>query len=550
MGTMTRTHAGPRGPRAALLLVALLIGLVPGQSRAEDFAAALRETLRTGPASPGGAESERELLALQAFYEERAFRPLWVDDSGPLPRARALAEIMAAAGIHGLREADYGVSEISARLADGSARRRAELEYLLSRALIRYGGDLSAGSLEPAKVDKELFLEPKRAAPATLLAEAAAAPNIGAYLDGLAPTSPNYQRLKQALADYREVARRGGWTKVPDGETLKPGMRDPRVATLRQRLAETGDLEAAGGEPELFDAAVEQAVLRFQGRHGLDRDGAVGKQTIEALNVPIERRIDQMVLNMERRRWMPDDLGRKYVFANMADFELKIVDGPGTVFDTRIVVGLPYLRTPVFSGTMTYVVINPYWHITPSIARSEMLPKIREDVSYLAKNNIKVLSGWGPDAKVLDPTQIDWNSVSRSNFTYKLRQDSGPENALGRIKFMFPNSHNVYMHDTPSRALFERTVRSFSHGCIRVQNPLEFATFLFRGDPEWTREALDAAVASGQRQTIKLKEPIPVHLTYLTAWVNKDGSVHFRDDIYGRDKRLEAALRRAWTATD
>lgn len=546
---MARTHARLPAACAALLLTALLIGLAPGQPRAEDFAAALMETLRTGPASPGGAQSEREQLALQAFYEGRAFRPVWVDESGPSARARAFAEVLGAAEVHGLRPADYGVSEITARLADASARKRAELEYLLSRALIRYGGDLSAGSLEPAKVDKELFLEPKRAAPATVLAEATAAPNIGAYLDGLAPTSPNYLRLKQALADYREVARRGGWTKVPDGETLKPGMRDPRVAVLRQRLAETEDLKATGGEPELYDAAVEEAVLSFQRRHGLDRDGAVGKQTLAELNVPIERRIDQMVLNMERRRWLPADLGQKYVFVNMADFELKIVDGPRTIFDTRIVVGLPYLRTPVFSGSMTYVVINPYWHITPNIARAEMLPKIRKDVSYLAKNNIKVLSDWGPDAKVLDPTQIDWGSISRSNFTYKLRQDSGPDNALGRIKFMFPNRHNVYMHDTPSRALFERTVRSFSHGCIRVQHPLEFATFIFRDDPEWTRAALDAAVASGEQQVIKLKEPIPVHLSYLTAWVNKDGSVHFRDDIYGRDKRLEAALNRAWTAT-
>jgi murein L,D-transpeptidase YcbB/YkuD len=391
----------------------------------------------------------------------------------------------------------------------------------------------------------ELFVYPRDTDPHRLLAKATAAEDIGLYLATLAPDSREYRRLKHALSAYRVLARKGGWQALPGGETLKPGMSDPRVPLLRERLIQLGDLAPTivVGELTLFyDDSLVQAVKRFQYRHGLDQDGAVGKQTLAALNVPVEARIAQMLLNLERRRWMAEDRPGSYIFVNLADFELKVVDGERTILDTRVVVGTPYHRTPVFSGEMTYLELNPYWNVPPSIARKEILPKIKQDVSYLAQQNMRVFSGWDGAASELDPTAINWLAVSPGSFPYKLRQDPGEGNALGRIKFMFPNRFNVYLHDTPSRALFQRTVRSFSHGCIRVQHPQALAELLLRDDPDWTPERIKAAIASGERRVVTLNNPMPVYITYLTAWVNKDGSVHFRDDIYGRDKRLAQAL--------
>jgi murein L,D-transpeptidase YcbB/YkuD len=299
---------------------------------------------------------------------------------------------------------------------------------------------------------------------------------------------------------------------------------------------------ATPASSEVYDDQLQAALIRFQERHGLAPDGRVGPKTRAALNVPIDARIQQMVLNLERRRWMPDDRGARYVFVNLADFELKVVHEPKTVLDTRVVVGAPYQRTPVFSAEMTYVVINPYWHVPPGIARNELLPKIREDPRYLAANDFELLSDWSESATLLDPLAIDWSAVSAQAFPYKLREKPGPGNALGRIKFMFPNRFNVYMHDTPARALFEKTVRSFSHGCIRVERPEEFGAVVLGRQPGWSLDRIQAAIARGERRIVTLAAPLPVHITYLTAWVNKDGSVHFRDDVYGRDALLAEAL--------
>jgi murein L,D-transpeptidase YcbB/YkuD len=309
---------------------------------------------------------------------------------------------------------------------------------------------------------------------------------------------------------------------------------------------------AGAATPEFYDHQLAEAVVRFQERHGLASDAAVGPETLDALNVPIERRIEQMVVNLERRRWMPDDRGARYVFVNLADFELKVVHEPRTVFDTRVVVGAPYHRTPVFSAAMTYVEINPYWNVPASIARNELLPKIKEDPSYLAPNGFELLSDWGDGAAAIDPWSIDWSRITRETFAYRLRQRPGDGNALGRIKFMFPNQFNVYLHDTPARHLFERTERSFSHGCIRIDRPEEFGAVVLAADG-WSRERLDAAIASGERMIVTLAQPLPVHIAYLTAWVNKDGTVNFRNDVYGRDAILADALlgpRRRVAATD
>ena len=546
--------AGAAIASALILAIALLTGpLGAGPARAAESAAlvdALQARFELESSLPHSEDGRKELLAMREFYDGRGFGPAWVGgtgatDSGATDRGKTLAGIIATSDLDGLLPANYGADELLALLPAQSVEDLVELEFRLTRSLLHYGRDLSAGRVQPNKVDSEVFIYPDPVESLKLLTTAAASADLEGYLAGFAPQSKNYARLKASLADHREIAARGGWSRLPDGETLKPGMTDPQVALLRKRLVEAGDLDPAQAEGELFDATLETAVKRFQYRHGLEQDAAVGKNTRAALNTPVEARIEQMLLNMERRRWMPDDLGERYVFVNLADFVLKVVDGPKTIYDSRVVVGKPYHRTPVFTGEMTYVVINPFWHVPPSIARNEILPAVQKNPGYLAQKNFTVFSSWGANAAVLDPSKINWNGISKRNLTYKFRQGSGDGNALGRIKFMFPNQFNVYLHDTPAKSLFARAVRSFSHGCIRVEDPPGLAEVVLKGQDGWTLEKIKGAIDSEKRQTVNLDRSMPVHLTYLTAWVNKDGSVHFRDDIYDRDKRLRAALERS-----
>ena len=554
--TLTAARPTPALLLSILLLLAALAASVPAQAESAQTAqaqtAAFQQLVRALEARfdqeaslPQSEASQQELLAMRQFYEGRGFHPAWVSETGMDGHGKTLADIILGSAEDGMLPANYAVDEIEGLMTTADLDALAALDFRLTQSLVHYGRDLSAGRVQPNKVDSEVFIYPDPVKSLNLLSTAAGTDNIKSYLSSLAPQSANYARLKSALADYRKIAEAGGWSTLPDGETLKPGMTHPQVALLRQRLVEAGDLDAAMAAGELFDEDVEKAVVRFQYRHGLEQDGAVGKNTRAALNTPVEARIDQMLLNMERRRWMPDDLGERYIFVNLADFVLKVVDGPKTIYDSRVVVGKPYHRTPVFSKDMTYVVINPFWHVPPSIARNEILPAVQKNPNYLREKNFTVFSSWSGNASTLDPSKINWNSISKSSLKYKFRQGSGDGNALGRIKFMFPNQFNVYLHDTPAKSLFARAVRSFSHGCIRVEDPPGLAEVVLKTENGWSLDKIKGAIASNDRQTVNLSRPLPVHITYLTAWVNKDGSVHFRNDIYDRDKRLRTALERS-----
>ncbi len=538
-----------------MVLAAGAVTLGPRPAAAEALPLTLSEELNSGIAAAGNDDEVQTLTVLERFYRARAHRPLWVLDNAAGPRAEKLSSLLIAADLDGLDPADYRAGQVKALLGATATEDLARLEVLLSLGLVRYAADLGQGRTTPHVADPELFVFREEVQKADVLKAASEASDLDSFIDAYRPQTVRYDRQKVALAEYRALALQGGWQPIPEGDTLKPGMTDPRVGLLRERLRLVGDLKpqndlaANGGDRDFYDAQMETAVKWMQYRHGLAEDGAVGPKTLAALNVPVEKRIEQMILNLERRRWMPDDLGRRHIFVNLADFLLKLVDEPKTLFDTAVVVGKPYQKTPVFSGTMTYVEINPFWNVPPSIARKEMLPKIQKDVSYLSQNNYVLFSDWSSGATVIDPQSIDWSQVSRASFPYKIRQDSGDGNALGRVKFMFPNRFNIYLHDTPAKSLFSKPQRTFSHGCIRVQNPNDLAELVLSSEEGWSRERIEAVIASGERTIVSLKQPLPVHIVYLTSWVNKDGSVHFRNDVYERDVALVRALSGARAGT-
>jgi murein L,D-transpeptidase YcbB/YkuD len=528
---------------------------------AETLSDQVRERLRervemtpTCPVVPVGDEICYSSRVLPHFYERRAYRAAWSDDRGPLLQIQqALIKAIQFAALEGLRPADYHLASIEGLLAKVGQSQKgkqplnpttlADLDLLLTDAFLMYASHLSVGRVDPETVDTNWFAISGETDLTEVLETALHTQNIQGALEKLLPLDPGYMKLKQVLVRYRDIVVRGDWPAVPSGPKLKQGDQDGRVKALRSRLAAEGFMEPnTSGSGDLFDQALDQAVRTFQQSHGLDVDGAIGPATLAALNVAAEKRMRQIEVNLERWRWLPRDLGRRYIILNIADFRLDVVENIKSVLHMRAVVGKPYQRTPVFTGTMIYLVFNPYWNVPPRIASKELVLKIKKDNSYLAREHMKLIHGWGADAEVVDPRIIDWTRVTPKNFGYRLRQDPGPKNALGRVKFMFPNRFDVYLHDTPSRELFKKTVRGFSHGCIRIENPTELAEYVLKGDPHWTRENILAAIESSVEKTVQLPEPIPVHVLYWTAWVSEDGTVQFRNDIYERDEEVARAL--------
>lgn len=524
-------------------------GLVGEQIRTRIEAAGVVTDLQVG------GEPVYASLVLPKFYERRLYRPAWCDERGPTRLADDLVASLRRADLEGLRSEDYHLAGIEAVLAAARSDdqesgpaiapdRWAELDLLLTDAFLVYGAHLLAGRVDPETLRPEWVSNRRTADIAAVLEAALATGDIAGSLEALVPPQYGYRRLREAVARYREVAARGGWPTIPDAATLQRGDRGPSVTALRERLRLEDDLGPAGFEDaELFDAELEQAVQGFQRRHGLTADGAVSAATRAELNVPVERRVEQLELNLERWRWLPNDLGRRHIIVNIAAFELEVVEDDSVMLAMRVVVGRAFNRTPVLSDTMRYLVLNPYWHVPRSIAAGELLPKVQRDPSYLARYKLRVYPSSGPGAREIDPGAVNWSAITPARFPFWLRQDPGPLNALGRVKFMFLNKFNIYLHDTPARPLFEETQRDFSHGCIRIQQPIELAVYLLRQNPRWTRDAILGALDEGVDRTVPLPQPIPIHLLYWTAWADGDGTIQFRGDIHAWDAPLWKALR-------
>ncbi|MEJ2137026.1 MAG: L,D-transpeptidase family protein, partial [Desulfofustis sp.] len=376
--------------------------------------------------------------------------------------------------------------------------------------------------------------------PVGFLEKAIESDSLAKTISGWKPQIPIYQRLMMALAKYRSIQARGGWNPVPSGPTLRKGLEDQRLPLLRQRLAATGDLTDKSTDSMVFDETLEQAVIHFQARHRLQSDGAVGRKTLEALNVQVEQRIDQIRVNLERARWVLHALGDEFVLVDIAGFHVFLYQDRKVIWTSRVQVGKPYRNTPVFKSAIEYLEFNPTWTIPPGILSKDILPAIKKDPDYLNKRNINVLDRNG---NLVDQSSIDWSQYPGRSFPYMLRQEPGPNNALGRVKFIFPNKHFVYLHDTPSKSLFDKTSRTFSSGCIRVENPFELAELLLNDSSNWNYNKIMEVVDSKQTRKVFLDEPMPVLLLYWTVTVEEDGKVHFKEDPYGRDNAVLEGLK-------
>jgi L,D-transpeptidase YcbB len=530
---------GGRGRRlaAVLLAVGLPAAGCGGSAkldalRADAIGAMLRTVAGDSVVHLASGDTLRVSSATLEFYRAREWQSAWVGTKRPLAQGTALHEALGRSWEDGLPPARYrhdvaiavldGLAATGdARLPDSLAvRHLADLDLLLTEGFNRLARDLIAGMLSPADAGLDYRIAAE-APPDDLILNrvlAGGAPSV--IVAQLRPSIPQYERMRAALLAFHQIEARGGWERLEGDATLKPGERGDAVIALRQRFsagmdgAEAALAGSGRADPSFFDADLKRAVERFQDRHAIAPDGAVGGTTLRELNHTIAERIAELQLNLDRWRWLPNDLGERYVLVNIAGFELEVVDGGQVIETMNVVVGQQSTETPIFADSIRFVVVNPYWNVPDGIMERTIRPAMARDANYLASNDMEIHQG-------------------------RVRQRPGPKNSLGRYKFIFPNEHDVYLHDTPDGHLFSRTERAFSSGCVRIERPRDFARMLLRLQSSQDPESLDAIFATGREQWIKLDRPLPVFLLYFTAWAQDDGSVRFHHDVYGRSEAMD-----------
>jgi murein L,D-transpeptidase YcbB/YkuD len=556
-------NQGSTTMRARVFTLAAVLPLLCSASMLAWASPGAVDELTVGaPLDPARAAIERALDAtvlqigdvtldtrdLQALYGDRAYFPLWTHDGGLDPRAHDIVAVLEGAGADGLLPADYYVTALDAALADPA--RVMDAELLLSAAVMRYGVDLHSGRVAPRDISRTFDIDPRAIDREAVAVAASLVPDPVAYLHGLAPQGHDYAVLKEALAQaHEEDAQVAEYPQVADGPSLRPGDASERVPVLRARLAASGDyvVETESGvddeaASEVFDDDLVAAVKIFQERSGLTPDGIVGRNTLAALNAGAPtNRVDSLIATMERLRWLPDDLGDDYLLVNIPSFTLDIVKDDALVRQMDVIVGQTGRQTPLFNSALTYLEFNPTWTMPVSIATRDYLPRLRRDASYLDSHGFRVYAGWGSGGRV-SSSYVDWHSGNIGG--YRIVQQPGPSNALGKVKFMMANNWSVYLHDTPHHELFERDVRSLSSGCVRLSDPIWLADFLLDGASDWTPEKRERIMASWSPTTrVNLPAPMPLYITYETARVDPaTGELVFRDDIYGFDKKVIEAV--------
>ncbi|MEL6734519.1 MAG: L,D-transpeptidase family protein [Pseudomonadota bacterium] len=527
-------------PKSALLAAALSIALTPlsSPSAIAGSADAISSQLQRNSVEWSGRSFQTERM--RAAYEARGFQPLWTNGTTVTAAGNALIDELTNSYRDGLDPSEYlaGVGGFTSIASEADASR---LELALSHAFLTLGLDLFSGLTTPSVTDPNIIIK-RKDVDFTQWLEGAGSVGPTEMLRTLRPNHPQYAQLRQMLAGYRALLLRGGWSPVSKGETLKPGMNSPRVGEMRANLSARGYDGLAMPDNNQYDDILKEVVMHFQKRHGLTADGVAGPNTFRAMNISAQTRVNQLAINLERWRWLPRQLGDTHVLVNQAGFELFVMRGRKIVDNRRVIVGKPFHQSPMFSSNIAYAEFNPTWTVPSSIAGKEMLPKIIDNPNYLNERGYDLFRGYGANATPINPFAVDWSAVNPRKFPYTIVQPPGPKNALGQVKFIFPNKFSVYMHDTPSRTLFSKDGRAFSHGCIRIDKPLEFAEKLYSLQGGMDVNRIRPIVDSKKRTRINLKRKMPVHLAYFTAWVDENGVPLFFDDVYKRDKLVSKYL--------
>jgi L,D-transpeptidase YcbB len=494
-------------------------------------------------------EFRHHLALVEQFYQDRDYEMAWFRDNQLVPQADKLVEAIEKAYKEGLDPEDYQVKDLRGLyrefdrlpLTDSlKLQKQQEIDLALTASYFNYASDFYKGSVDPhstAAIEWEVKRNKVKLNKAleTILKEREY--EFEAFHDG-------YHKLRDALVQFRRIEEQGGWPKVEEKGLVQYNDTSTVVLDLRRRLLPQQQINRQDSSLYIFDQEVEEAVKAFQVRHGLKLDGIVGPQTYRALNVSVEDRIDQIVLNMERWRWLPKQLvpeGKpdRYVMVNIPAFKVYVMENGEEVMRMRAVVGETMHSTPIFSHEIEYLVFSPYWNVPNSIVERNFKPRLQQNPNWLATQNMEMVTTFGPNAKTVPVNSVNWNTMTRHNFKYRIRQKPGPTNSLGRVKFMFPNEYAVYLHDTPANHLFTEADRDFSNGCVRVEKPVELATYLLQDNPNWDETRVRQAMDHGQEELyVNLEQKVPVYLVYFTAWVEDDGTVHFREDLYGHDETL------------
>lgn len=474
-------------------------------------------------------------------YNQESSTILWSHNGKILPDANQLIEILQNSYKDALYPDDYHLSTIlqltqqvaSAPTMQPPIAELADLDTTLTDAFLLYAKHMATGRVDNLAVYPTWTISKRAVNLPDLLQKATHGGNLTQVLNGLTPTYPGYLELKGQLDKYQSIASNGGWGQISTGASLKIGSKGVRVSQLQKRLTVTGEYTATE-KTTIFDKPLKQAVMKFQAHHGLKANGVVDKQTLQALNIPVNQVIKLIELNMDRLRWLPLQTSNQYLLVNIPNFSLDVMESGQSILNMPVIVGKGANRSCVLSSKISYIEINPYWSVPDSIGRKEILPKLQQDPNYLAKEQMNVYNGSFANPPI-DPSRIDWKKVNPNNMPYKFRQMPGEKNALGNIKFIFPNVCGIYLHDTPSRNLFGRNRRDFSHGCIRVGKPIELADYLLSDKPNWDGDRVESQIKLGKRQIVYLAEPMDVNIVYATVWVDNNGELQFRNDIYRID---------------
>jgi len=485
------------------------------------------------------AEAAAKDTDVATFYKERNYKPIWTGNADRARRSAFLAAL-AQGGEHGLPMARYDPKVIKAQFAGAkSGRERGLVEVATTKAFLQYARDLQTGILVPSRVDSGLVREvPLRARLSTLRAFAKSSP--AGFLRKLAPQDSEYARLMKEKLKLEKLIGGKGWGDRIAAKSLKPGASGGAVVQMRNRLIRMGYLKRSAANS--YDANLQKAVQQFQLSHGLNPDGVAGAETIKQINVEPVDRLQQIHVAMERRRWINQPLGKRHILVNLVDFHVSVVDNGKVTHKTRVVVGknTSDRRTPEFSDVMTHMVINPTWNVPRSIATKEYLPMLKRNPN--AAGHLRLVDGRG---RTVSRANLDFSQYSARNFPFDMKQPPSKGNALGLVKFMFPNKYNIYLHDTPSKNLFSKEVRAYSHGCVRVQNPFDLAYVLLSKQSANPEKLFQDTLATKRETKVDLKSPVPVHLVYRTAFIPPKGVAQYRRDFYGRDARIFSALSKA-----